>query len=150
MIGAITTPTSGQLSAGKFITDAPSRKGKLIYIDNPDAVHGKRQLREQDLSKPTGNPEHNFVLPGDTELPAGDRRRVLPKGRGPDNRPTRRGINGHLAQWLYVVDFMDCYRLLEGLSLKEPLYREEEHFLTSITTYSRSVLTRVCFAPGHF
>jgi len=87
MIGAITTPTSGKLSAGKFITDAPSGKGRLIYIDNPDAVHGKRQKREQDLSKPSGNPEHNFVLPGDTERPAGDRRRVLPKGRGPDTDP---------------------------------------------------------------
>jgi len=87
MIGAIKTPTSDSESAGKFMTDAPSRKGKLIYIDNPDAVHGKRQLREQDLSKPTGDPEHNFVLPGDIERPAGDRRRVRPKGRGPETDP---------------------------------------------------------------
>jgi len=87
MIGAIKTPTSDSESAGKFMTDAPSRKGKLIYIDNPDAVHGKRQLREQDLSKPTGNPEHNFVLPGHMERPTGDRRRVRPKGRGPDTYP---------------------------------------------------------------
>ncbi len=87
MIGVITTPTSGKLSAGKFMTDAPSGKGKLIYIDNPDAVHGKRQKREQDLSKPTGNPEHNFVLPGDVERPTGDRRRVRPKGRGPETDP---------------------------------------------------------------
>ncbi len=85
MIGVMKTPASDSESAGKFMTDAPSRKGKLVYSNKPDVIHGKREQQERDLSKPTGDPEHNFVLPGDLEPTTGDRRRVRPKGRGSDS-----------------------------------------------------------------
>jgi hypothetical protein len=85
MIGAIKTATSGKLSAGKFMTDAPHGKGKLVYSGEPGHIYDLRQRREQDLSKPEldDGPAMPASLLGNDELPAGDRRRVRPKGHGP-------------------------------------------------------------------
>jgi len=87
MIGAIKTPTSGKLSAGKFMTDAPHGRGELVYSGEPGHIYDLRQQREQDLSKPQqgDGPAIPTSLLGNDELPTGDRRRVRPKGYGPDD-----------------------------------------------------------------
>jgi hypothetical protein len=87
MIGAIKTPTSCKLSTGKFMTDAPHGKGELVYSDKPGHIHELRQQREKDLSKPeqSDGPAMPSSLLGSDELPTGDRRRVRPKGHGPDD-----------------------------------------------------------------
>ncbi len=90
MIGAIKTPGKDSDSAGKFLTDAPHGKGKLVLSGKPGEIHGLRQSRERGLSKPDDRADDNFVPPesllSDTaELPAGDRRKTAPTGHGPDD-----------------------------------------------------------------
>jgi hypothetical protein len=91
MIGAMKTPGKDSDSAGKFMTDAPHGKGKLVLSGKPGEIHGLRQSRERGLSKPDDRADDNFVPPesllSDTaELPAGDRRKTAPTGHGPDDQ----------------------------------------------------------------
>jgi hypothetical protein len=84
MIGAMKTPTSTADSAGKFMTDAPSGKGALVYSDKPAEIHGKREQQERDLSKPGDSEDFLYTLPGEQEPTQGDRRPVRPAGAAPD------------------------------------------------------------------
>src|ERR1700676_2213109 len=43
MIGAMKTPGKDSDSAGKFMTDAPHGKGKLVLSGKPGEIHGLRQ-----------------------------------------------------------------------------------------------------------
>jgi hypothetical protein len=91
IIGVIKTPGSGQMSDGKYMTDAPHAKGLLVLSGKPETIHGLRQSRERGLSKPDDRADDNFAPPESllsdgAELPAGDRRRAEPLGHGPDDR----------------------------------------------------------------
>ena len=78
-------------SGGLYMRGAPQGKGKLVSggYDSKKIgiVVGIREEQEHGLSKPDSSQEetYNFVLPGDKELPTGDRRRVRPRGSAPDD-----------------------------------------------------------------
>ena len=95
MIGAIPNPSPLNkktglplMSNGQYLADAPEGKGKLILSGKPETIHGVRQQQDSDLSRPKDQEELLDIpesLLGNDELPTGDRRKVRPKGNGPDD-----------------------------------------------------------------
>ena len=80
MLGKVKPSGSGN---GRYMTDAPAGRGELVVLAKPGRARDNARQRERELSAP-GDFEADLhgVAPDDSL--AGDRRRKMPDGAGPD------------------------------------------------------------------